>query len=44
MQKTVYRVRIKRASEGRPALDLLRESQAQRRAGMAKALQKARAA
>ena len=32
MQKTVYRVRTKRAIEGRLALDLLRESQAQGRA------------
>ena len=33
MQKTVYRVRTQRAIEGRLALDLLRESQAQGRAG-----------
>jgi hypothetical protein len=44
MQKTVYRVRTKRAIEGRLALDLLRESQAQGRAGTTKALHKARAA
>lgn len=44
MQKTVYRVRTQRAIEGRLALDLLRESQAQGRAGTTKALHKARAA
>jgi hypothetical protein len=44
MQKTVYRVRTKRAIEGRLALDLLRESQAQGRAGTTQALHKARAA
>ena len=44
MQKTVYRVRTKRAIEGRLALDLLRESQAQGRAGTTEALHKARAA
>jgi hypothetical protein len=44
MQKTVYRVRTKRAIEGRLALDLWRESQAQGRAGTTKVLHKARAA
>jgi len=44
MQKTVYRVRTKRAIEGRLALDLLRESQAQSRASTTDALHKARAA
>ncbi len=44
MQKTVYRVRTQKAIEGRFALDLLRESQAQGRAGTIKALHKARAA
>ena len=44
MQKTVYRVRTRRAIEGRLALDLLRESQAQGRAGTTKALHKVRAA
>ena len=44
MQKTVYRVRMQRAIEGRLALDLLRESQAQGRASTTKALHKARAA
>jgi Transposase len=44
MQKTVYRVRTQRAIEGRLALDLLRESQAQGRADTTKALHKARAA
>jgi hypothetical protein len=44
MQKTVYRVRTRRGIEGRLALDLLRESQAQGRAGTTKALHKARAA
>jgi hypothetical protein len=44
MQKTVYRVRTRRAIEGRLALDLLRERQAQSRAVTTKALHKARAA
>src|SRR5262249_35456765 len=44
MQKMVYRVRTRRAIEGRLALDLLRESQAQGRAGTTEALHKARAA
>jgi hypothetical protein len=44
MQKMVYRVRTKRAIEGRVALDLLRESQAPGRAGTTKVLHKARAA
>jgi hypothetical protein len=44
MQKTVYRVRTQRAIEGRLALDLLRESQAQGRAATTKVLHKARAA
>jgi hypothetical protein len=44
MQKTVYRVRTKRAIEGRLALDLTRESQAPGRAGTTEALHKARAA
>jgi hypothetical protein len=44
MQKTVYRVRTQKAIEGRLALDLLRESQAQGRAGTTGALHKARAA
>jgi hypothetical protein len=44
MQKTVYRVRTKEAIEGRLALDLLRESQAQGRARTTKTLHKARAA
>jgi hypothetical protein len=44
MQKTVYRVRTKRAIEGRLALDLLRESQAQGRAGTTEVLHRARAA
>jgi hypothetical protein len=44
MQKTVYRVRTKRAIEGRLALDLMRERQAQDRAGTIKILHKARAA
>jgi len=44
MQKTVYRVRTKRAIEGRLALDLLRESQAQGRTDTTKALHRARAA
>jgi hypothetical protein len=44
MQKTVYRVRTQRAIEGRLALDLMRESQVQGRAGTTEALHKARAA
>jgi Transposase len=44
MQKTVYRVRTRRAIEGRLALDLLRERQAQSRAKTTKTLHKARAA
>jgi hypothetical protein len=44
MQKTVYRVRTKKAIEGRLALDLLRESQAQGRARTTKTLHRARAA
>jgi hypothetical protein len=44
MQKTVYRVRTQEAIEGRLAMDLLRESQAQDRAGTTKTLHKARAA
>jgi hypothetical protein len=44
MQKTVYRVRTKRAIEGRLALDLLREGRAQGRAGTTQVLHKARAA
>jgi hypothetical protein len=44
MQKTVYRVRTKQTIEGRLALDLLRESQAQGRARTTKTLHKARAA
>ncbi len=44
MQKTVYRVRTKRAIEGRLALDLLREKQARGRVATTKALHKARAA
>jgi hypothetical protein len=44
MQKTVYRVRTQKAIEGRLALDLLRESQAQARTGTTKALHRARAA
>ena len=44
MQKTVYRVRTKEAIEGRLALDLLRDSQAQGRACTTKTLHKARAA
>ncbi|HJZ54225.1 MAG TPA: transposase [Gemmataceae bacterium] len=44
MQKAVYRVRTKRAIEGRLALDLLRESQAQGRAHTTEALHEARAA
>jgi len=41
MQKTVYRVRTRRAIEGRLALELLRESQADGRAGTTKVLHKA---
>jgi hypothetical protein len=44
MQKTVYRVRTRRAIEVRLALDLLRERQAQGRAETTKTLHKARAA
>ena len=44
MQKTVYRVRTLLTIEGRLALDLLRERQAQDRAGTTEALHKARAA
>jgi hypothetical protein len=44
MQKTVYRVRTLRAIEGRLALDLLRERQAQGRAGTTEVLHQARAA
>ncbi len=44
MQKTVYRVRTRRAIEVRLALDLLRERQAQSRAETTKTLHKARAA
>jgi hypothetical protein len=44
MQKTVYRVRTRQAIEGRLALDLLRESQAQGRDDATKALHRARAA
>ena len=44
MQKTVYRVRTKEAIEGRLALDLLRESQAQGRACTTTTLHKDRAA
>ncbi len=44
MQKTVYRVRTRRAIEGRLALDLLRERQAQSRAKTTKTLHRARAA
>ena len=44
MQKTVYRVRTRRAIEGRLALDLLRERQAQGRAETTKTLHQARAA
>ena len=44
MQKTVYRVRTRRAIEGRLALDLLRERQAGGRARTTKTLHKARAA
>jgi len=44
MQKTVYRVRTQKTIEGRLALDLLRESQTQGRAGTTEVLHKARAA
>jgi hypothetical protein len=44
MQKTVYRVRTRRAIEGRLALDLMQESQAQGRDGTTNILHKARAA
>jgi hypothetical protein len=44
MQKAVYRVRTRQAIEGRLALDLMRESQAQGRAGTTKILHKVRAA
>ncbi|MBV8402527.1 MAG: transposase [Acetobacteraceae bacterium] len=44
MQKTVYRVRTQRAIEGRLALDLQRERQAEGRARTTKVLHKARAA
>jgi hypothetical protein len=44
MQKTVYRMRMQRATEGRLALDLLREQHAQGRAQTTKILHKARAA
>jgi hypothetical protein len=44
MQKHVYRVRTLRAIECRVALDLMRESQAQRRNATTKTLHKARAA
>ena len=44
MQKTVYRVRTQRAIDGRLALDLLRESQAQGRDGTTQTLHEARAA
>jgi hypothetical protein len=44
MQKTVYRVRARRAIEVRLALDLLRERQAQGRAETTKTLHQARAA
>jgi hypothetical protein len=44
MQKTVYRVRTRRAIEVRLALDLLRERQARSRAETTKTLHKARAA
>jgi hypothetical protein len=44
MQKTVYRVRTQKAIEGRLALDLLRDSQAQARTTTTKALHTARAA
>ena len=44
MQKTVYRVRTKRAIEGRLALDLQRERQGDGRAETTQALHEARAA
>jgi Transposase len=44
MQKTVYRVRTRRAIEGRLALDLIRESQAKGRDGTTKSLHNTRAA
>src|SRR5207248_6845928 len=44
MQKSVYRVRTRRGIEGRLALDLQRERQAQSRAKTTKTLHKARAA
>ena len=44
MQKTLYRVRTQEAIEGRLAMDLRRESQAQGRAGTTKTLHRARAA
>jgi hypothetical protein len=44
MQKTVYRVRTRRGIEGRLALDLQRERQAQGRAETTQALHEARAA
>ena len=44
MQKTVYRVRTQRAIDGRLALDLLRESQAEGRDGTTQTLHEARAA
>jgi hypothetical protein len=44
MQKAVYRVRTQEAIEGRLAMDLLRESQGQGRAGTTKTLHKAREA
>ena len=44
IQKTVYRVRTQRAIEGRLALDLQRERQAEGRARTTKVLHKARAA
>jgi hypothetical protein len=44
MQKTVYRVRTRRAIENRLALDLIRESQAGGRDGTTKTLHENRAA
>jgi hypothetical protein len=44
MQKAVYRVRTRRAIEGRLALDLQRERHAEGRAGATKSLHEARAA
>jgi hypothetical protein len=44
MQKAVYRVRTQKAIEGRLALDLMRDSQAQERSSTTEALHKARAA